>query len=121
MPKHILVVDDDPDIRQILQDRLESYGYLTETVADGWAAIRALERSTPSGIFLDLRMPGMNGLEVLGRIRAFLPSIPVIIATAAGASEQVNCAINAGAQTCLLKPFDTLTIKQVADRWFTNS
>jgi two-component system, response regulator, stage 0 sporulation protein F len=118
MPTHILIVDDDPDIRQVLQDRLESYGYVAETAADGWAAIRALERRTPNGIFLDLRMPGMDGLEVLGRIRALLPSIPIIIATAAGASEQVNCAISAGAQTCLLKPFDTPQIKQVAERWF---
>ncbi|MDH4236300.1 MAG: response regulator [Nitrospira sp.] len=120
MPKHILVVDDDPDIRQILQDRLDSYGYLTETVADGWAAIRALERNTPSGIFLDLRMPGMDGLEVLGHIRDLLPSIPVIIATAAGTPEQVNVTIRAGAQAWLRKPFDTLQIKQVADRWFAN-
>lgn len=120
MAKHILVVDDDPDIRQILQDRLESYGYLTETAADGWAAIRSLERSTPGGIFLDLRMPGMDGFELLGHIRGLFPSIPVIIATAAGTPEQVNVTIRAGAQAWIRKPFDTLQIKHLADRWFAD-
>ena len=118
MPKHILVVDDDPDIRQVLQDRLQSYGYAVETAADGWAAIQALEHITPSGIFLDLRMPGMDGLEVLGHIRDLLPSIPVVIITAASAPEQVLRAMSAGAQTCILKPFDTSQIKQIAERWF---
>jgi CheY-like chemotaxis protein len=118
MPKHILVVDDDPDIRQVLQDRLQSYGYEVDTAADGWAAIRALERITPSGVFLDLRMPGMGGLEVLRRIRDLLPSIPVVMITAASAPEQVLRAISAGAQTCILKPFDTSQIKQITERWF---
>ncbi|MBH0177978.1 MAG: response regulator, partial [Nitrospira sp.] len=110
--------DDDPDIRQVLQDRLQSYGYEVDTAADGWAAIQALECTTPSGIFLDLRMPGMDGLEVLGHIRHLLPSIPVVIITAAGAPEHVLRAISAGAQTCILKPFDISQIKQIVDRWF---
>jgi CheY-like chemotaxis protein len=121
MPKHILVVDDEPDIRQVLQDRLQSYGYAVDTAADGWAALRALARTTPSGIFLDLRMPGMDGLEVLEHIRHQLPSIPVVIITAAGAPEQVIRAISAGAQTCILKPFDTSQIKQTAEHWFATS
>jgi CheY-like chemotaxis protein len=119
MPKHILVVDDDPDIRQVLQDRLQAYGYAVDTAADGWAAIRALARTIPSGIFLDLRMPGMDGLEVLEHIRHLLPSIPVVIVTAASAPEQVIRTISAGAQTCILKPFDTSQIKQIAEHWFT--
>ena len=118
MPKHILVVDDDPDIRQVLQDRLQSYGYVVDTAANGWAALRALARTTLSGIFLDLRMPGMDGLEVLEHIRFQLPSIPVVIITAAGAPEQAIRAISAGAQTCILKPFDTSQIKQIAEHWF---
>jgi CheY-like chemotaxis protein len=121
MPKHILVVDDDPDIRQVLQDRLQSYGYAVETAADGWAALRALAHSTPSGIFLDLRMPGMDGVEVLGRIRSRFPSIPVIIATAAGATEQATITTRAGAQAWLRKPFDPLQIKQIADQWLADS
>jgi CheY-like chemotaxis protein len=118
MRKRILVVDDDPDIRQVLQDRLESYGYLVETAGDGRAALKKLEHLTPSGIFLDIRMPGMDGLEVLGHIRNRHPSIPVVIVTAATARESVSSAISAGAQAYLLKPFDTSQIKHVAERWF---
>ena len=118
MRTRILVVDDDPDIRQVLQERLESYGYLVETAADGRAALKTLERLTPSGVFLDIRMPGIDGLEVLGQIRALHPSVPVVMVTAASARENVTLAIRAGAQDYLLKPFDAAQIKHVAERWF---
>lgn len=118
MPQHILVVDDDPDIRQILQDRLESYGYLVETAADGHAAIEKLEQFTPSGILLDIRMPGMDGIEVLGRIRDRHHAVSVVIVTAAGPSGLTHSPIHAAAQAYLLKPFDTPQIRQIAERWF---
>ncbi len=120
MQKPVLVVDDDPDIRQVLQDRLESYGYPVETAADGRAALELLERLTPRGVFLDIRMPGMDGLEVLGRIRDRYPAMPVVIITAASAGEKVSSAIRAGAQAYLLKPFDTSQIKHVAECWLGN-
>ena len=65
MQKPVLVVDDDPDIRQVLQDRLESYGYPVETASDGRTALEMLEWLTPRGVFLDIRMPGMEGIELL--------------------------------------------------------
>ena len=116
MRTRILVVDDDPDIRQVLRDRLESYGYLVETAADGRAALKELERFSFSGVFLDIRMPGMDGLEVLGRIRDLHPSVPVVMVTAANARESAAVAISAGAQAYLLKPFDAAQIKQAAER-----
>lgn len=119
MPSYILVVDDDPDIRHILQERLESYGYLVQTAADGPAAIEQLEHLTFSGIFLDIRMPGMDGIQVLARIRARSLTIPVVIVTAAGTAELANASIQAGAQACLYKPFDQAQIKQVVERWFS--
>ncbi len=119
MPSYILVVDDDPDIRHILRERLESYGYLVETAADGPAAIEQLERLTFSGIFLDIRMPGMDGIQVLTRIRARSLTIPVVIVTAAGTTELANASIQAGAQACLFKPFDQAQIKHVVERWFS--
>ena len=117
MQKPVLVVDDDPDIRQVLQDRLESYGYPVETASDGRTALEMLEWLTPRGVFLDIRMPGMDGLEVLSRIRERHPAIPVVIITAASAGEKAISAIRAGAQAYLLKPFDTSHIKQVAGYW----
>ena len=119
MPVHILVVDDDPDIRHILRERLESYGYLVETDADGPAAIKKLEHLTLSGIFLDIRMPGMDGIQVLARIRARSLTIPVVIVTAACRAELADASLQAGAQACLFKPFDQGQIKHVVERWFT--
>jgi CheY-like chemotaxis protein len=118
MQKPVLVVDDDPDIRQVLQDRLESYGYPVETAADGRTALEMLERLAPRGVFLDIRMPGMDGLEVLSRIRDRHPAIPVVVITAASTGDKVISAIQAGAQAYLLKPFDTALIKHVAEQWF---
>lgn len=118
MRKPVLVVDDDPDIRQVLQDRLESYGYPIANAPDGRAALKILESLVPRGLFLDIRMPGMDGLEVLARIRELHPSIPVVIITAASAGANVAEALRAGAQAYLLKPFDTVQIKQVAEHWF---
>lgn len=118
MPKQILVVDDDPDIRQILQDRLESYGYLVETAADGPTALEKLEHLNPSGVFLDIRMPGMDGIEVLGRIRDRHRALSVVIVTAAGAAGLAHSHIHVEAHACLFKPFDTPQIQQVVERWF---
>lgn len=118
MPGHILVVDDDPDIRHILQERLESYGYRVETAADGPAAIEKLECLPLSGIFLDIRMPGMDGIRVLAKIRARSLTLPVVIVTAAGTIELANASLQAGAQACLLKPFDQAHIKHVVETWF---
>ena len=118
MPSYILVVDDDPDIRYILRERLESYGYLAETVSDGPAALKQLQHFTLSGIFLDIRMPGMDGIQVLARIRACSLTIPVVIVTAAGTAELANASLQAGAQACLFKPFDQAQIKHVVEQWF---
>jgi len=121
MPKHILVVDDDPDIRQILQDRLESYGYLVDTAADGVAAIQKIEQLAPSGVFLDIRMPGMNGIEVLGRIRDRYRTLSVVIVTATNAAGLSNSPVYTAAQACLVKPFDMPQIRQVVEQCFGHS
>jgi len=118
MPKHILVVDDDPDIRQILRDRLESYGYLVDTAEDGLVAIQKIEAHTPSGVFLDIRMPGMNGIEVLGRIRDRYRTVSVVIVTATNVAELPDSPVYSSAQACLVKPFDTPQIRQVVEQYF---
>lgn len=118
MPSYILVVDDDPDISHVLRERLESYGYPVETAPDGLSAIAKLEQLTLSGIVLDVRMPGMDGIEVLARIRARSLTIPVLIMTAVCGTELANASLQAGAQACLFKPFDQGQIKYEVERWF---
>jgi len=121
MPKHILIVDDDPDIRQILQDRLESYGYLVDTAEDGIAAIQKIEQRAPGGVFLDIHMPGMNGIDILRRIRDRYRTLSVVIVTATNTAELSSSPVHAAAQACLLKPFDMPQIRQVVEEHFGHS
>jgi CheY-like chemotaxis protein len=117
-PKRILVVDDDPDIRQVLLDRISSFGYLVETAVDGREALDALRREGFDGMLLDMRMPEMEGLEVLQRTHDSHPTMPVVMVTATSVKEQVGQAMAGGACAYLLKPFDALQLKQVVDQCF---
>ncbi|WP_447973645.1 ATP-binding protein [Nitrospira sp. Kam-Ns4a] len=116
--KRILVVDDDADIRKLLQDRLTAEGYCVETAADGLKALEALATRSFAGLILDIGMPELDGLQVLRRIRATDPAIPIIMVTASGAKEWAIQAMSLGAQAYLLKPFDAEQLKEMAARWF---
>ena len=82
--KRILVVDDEEGIRQLYKEELEEEGYEVELAERGEEALDKISRSKPDVVILDLRMPGMGGLEVLERIREEDKELPVIISTAYG-------------------------------------
>jgi DNA-binding response OmpR family regulator len=82
--KRILVVDDEEGIRQLYQEDLEEEGYEVELAERGEEALDKINRSKPDVVILDLRMPGMGGLEVLERIREQDKELPVVICTAYG-------------------------------------
>jgi CheY-like chemotaxis protein len=75
----ILIVDDDPDLREVGQLLLESQGYEVLAASDGFEALLALRRSMPDIIISDLSMPNMNGFELLSVVRRRFPMIPVIV------------------------------------------
>jgi DNA-binding NtrC family response regulator len=102
----ILVVDDDPDIREVLADRLESLGYRVVTAANGMKGLEVLERENPRLVLLDIEMPGMNGLEMLGEIRKRELDVPVIMITAYGTIERAVEAMKEGAYDFIPKPFE---------------
>jgi DNA-binding NtrC family response regulator len=102
----ILVVDDDPDIREVLADRLESLGYRVVTAANGMEGLEVLERENPQLVLLDVEMPGMNGLEMLGEIRKREQDTPVIMITAYGTIERAVEAMKEGAYDFIPKPFE---------------
>jgi two-component system, NtrC family, response regulator AtoC len=102
----ILVVDDDPDIREVLADRLESLGYRVLTAANGMEGLETLERQNPQLVLLDIEMPGMNGLEMLGQIRKREHDVPVIMITAYGTIERAVEAMKEGAYDFIPKPFE---------------
>ena len=117
-PKRILVVDDEPDIRQVLLDRMSSFGYVVETAIDGREALDALRRGGFDGMLLDMRMPEIDGFEVLRRTRKSHPDLPVVVVTALSVQQRAAQAVAEGARAYLLKPFDASQLKQVVEKCF---
>ncbi|MCU1601086.1 MAG: Response regulator consisting of a CheY-like receiver domain and a winged-helix DNA-binding domain [Frankiales bacterium] len=107
MPK-ILVVDDELSIRQLVTDVLTIEGYEVEAVADGYAALAAIDARRPDCVVLDVMMPGIDGHEVLQRIRAAEngPELPVVMLTAAADDAQQWQAWTEGVDYFLAKPFE---------------
>ncbi|MBA5871907.1 MAG: response regulator, partial [Nitrospira sp. CR2.1] len=116
--RRLLVVDDDPDICDLLRDRLESDGFQVETAADGESALRLLADTPVNGLLLDIALPEMDGFDVLRRVRPNHPALPVVMMTAVEALDRAMAAVEAGAQGYLLKPFDAARLRQIIDRWF---
>jgi len=114
----ILVVDDDPDIRQLLQDRLRARGYRVQSAVDGVRALEAVRAETFEGMILDIGIPAMDGMDVLRQIRRWDQQIPIVMVTASGSKELAVRAIGMGAQAYVLKPFDVDELQRVADYWF---
>ncbi|HEX8632301.1 MAG TPA: response regulator transcription factor [Catenuloplanes sp.] len=102
----ILVVDDDPDIRQLLTDVLEMEGHEVQVAADGLAAVRALEGYRPDFVVLDVMMPGLDGYGVLRSIRSQdgIP-LPVLMLTASAEPNSAARAWADGVDYYLAKPF----------------
>jgi signal transduction histidine kinase/ActR/RegA family two-component response regulator len=114
----LLVVDDDPDICDVLRDRLELDGYAIRTAKDGREAIATLFQEPVDGVILDIGIPELDGLEVLRRFRQKDQTLPVVIMTAVEALDRALLAVECGAQAYLLKPFDAAQLRTVVERWF---
>ena len=108
MPKTILIVEDNPDMRSGLQLALELENYDVHTVSDGAQALEFLGRSMPELILLDLKMPHVDGLALLAEIKEneSWRDIPVIVLTAAVDSATKAKAKEQNIQAYLTKPFD---------------
>ena len=102
----LLLVDDDPPIRRMLERTLTAEGYDVQAAADGGAALAAVERSVPDAIVLDVTMPGLDGLAVTRRLRAKGLRVPILLLTARDAVHERVAGLDAGADDYLVKPFD---------------
>ncbi len=112
----ILIVDDEKNIRLTLLKALESFGAETDTAVNGEEALTKLQDKEFGLIMLDLRMPGLDGMEVLRRVRELRPDIKVIILTAYGTIERAVEAIRLGAVDFLQKPFVPHEIREIVTR-----
>jgi CheY-like chemotaxis protein len=118
LDKRILVVDDDPDIRQVLLDRLESYGYAVETAQNGREALEVLHGTHFDGVLLDIHMPEIDGDEVLKRAQQLYPTLPVIMVSASPSHIQAMKTRYQGAKGYLQKPIRRGELKEAVERWF---
>ena len=108
----ILVVDDEPEVRQLLGDFLAGRGYEVLVAATGMEALDAVEARRPDVVLLDVAMPGMDGVETLRRIVAADPPIPVIMITANADIGLTSKLLAMGAADYIPKPFDLDYLEQ---------
>jgi len=104
--EHILVVDDEQGMRQFLNKLLMDNGYKVSTAENGNAALGLIAKQVPDLALIDFKMPGMDGLQVLSKIKAMFPQVTVIMMTAYGTMENAIRAIRLGAYDYISKPFE---------------
>ena len=102
---HVLVVDDDPTVSDVVRRYLEQDGCRVRLAADGVAALAAVAAERPDLVVLDLMMPGLDGLEVCRRLRRRLPDLPVVMLTALGEEADRVIGLEVGADDYVTKPF----------------
>lgn len=105
-PGTVLVVDDEPKIREILGSFLGLHGFTVKAVATGEEAIAQCQRTQPSVVLLDINLPGLNGLEALKQLKFLHPTLPVLMITGLEEEEMMEQALALGAQDYVLKPFN---------------
>ena len=112
----ILIVDDEPVMQSLLEKILGREGYKTFTAGDGSAALEILERESVSLVLSDIKMPGINGFELLKEIKAKYPATGVIMMTAYGDTFTVKDALLLGADEYITKPFRSYEVSLVVER-----
>lgn len=102
----VLVVDDEPLVRQLLCEILQGAGYITHAAEHGPQAVEIARQETVDVVLLDIMMPGMSGLEVLAKLGELIPNSPVIIVTASPTSDNAIAALRLGAFDFIVKGFN---------------
>ncbi len=108
----VLVCDDEKNICDLLKQTMEQVGCKVETACEGQQALELAKNTSFDAIFLDIKMPGMNGVEVLKHLHEIQPNAAYVMITGYAQSELVDESLSSGAFLCLSKPFG---ISQVVD------
>jgi DNA-binding response OmpR family regulator len=111
MSRRVLVVDDEPSVCDVLKEFLQSCGYEVEVSYSGDEALAAYQREKPDVVLLDVRMPGKDGIETLGELKAIDASATVIMVTAVHKEEVVKQALAAGAADYITKPINPQSLE----------
>lgn len=111
-PETVWIIDDDKSIRWVVEKALQKAGIVTHSFSGAADLLNALQDDLPDALITDIRMPGMDGLELLDKVQLNHPNLPVIVMTAHSDLESAVSAFHGGAFEYLPKPFD---IKEVVD------
>ncbi|MEI7026441.1 response regulator [Paenibacillus sp. y28] len=113
--KKVLIVDDQNGIRVLLMEVFSSEGYNTFQASNGKTALEIVKRDVPDLVLLDMKIPGMDGLEILKHIKSMNPDIKVIMMTAYGELDMIKEATDMGALMHFTKPFDIDELRQAVN------
>jgi DNA-binding response OmpR family regulator len=119
MGLRVLVADDEEDIVEVIQDRLEACGFTVITAGTGLEALKKLSVERFDGVFLDVQMPEMSGIEVLEEVRKKDPKLPIIIITSSTSREAAIDSLAKGANEFVLKPFEWEELKTKIEKVFS--
>jgi len=120
LPNRILVVDDEPLVCDFLREALSLKGYEVIVVRSGRKALNILKRNNIAAVITDVRMPEMSGLTLLNKIRAFSPSVPVVMITAHGTVNGAVDMMKRGATDYITKPFSPARLYETMEKLMGN-
>jgi DNA-binding NtrC family response regulator len=112
-PARVLIVDDDPDIGMLLSALMKEVGFISFVAHDGETALQMVPQERPDLLLVDVQMPGIDGMEVMRRVKEMDPHLPVVLITAYAKIHASVEAMRAGAFDYLAKPFDHLEVVRV--------
>ncbi|EON73994.1 response regulator [Lysinibacillus sphaericus] len=114
--KRLLIVDDQQGIRLLLNEVLKKEGYITYLAANGVEALRYAEEEEIDCVLLDMKIPGMDGIEILKHLKEKWPQTPVFMMTAYGELDVVQEALELGAIRYFTKPFDIFEVRDEVNK-----
>ena len=112
MSKHVLLIEDEPNIIEAIRFLLSRDGWRVDTHADGTDAVEVIRRVAPDLVILDMMLPGKSGMDILGDLRAQpdYSELPVLMLTARGQSRDRDMAERAGVSRFMTKPFSNAEV-----------
>jgi len=123
MNEKILIVDDEPDLLELVRDTLEMAGYTVITASDGEEGLKSITEDSPDLVILDIKMPKIDGMEVLERVRKnpLLNELPIIMLTSLKGEGIIREAKEVGANDYIVKPFSQIDLLNRVKRVISSS
>ena len=114
--RKVLIVDDNRDLCEMLKDVLEMENFKVDFALNGAQAVQLMRAMKFDVVLLDIKMPGMDGIQTYEKLKALAPNVPVIMITAYAVEELIKEAMNLGAFAALKKPFDFEELLETIDK-----